>query len=369
MSIRRLGLGAAVLTVLIVSSGVYSEDGEPLSREERMERSPQYEDGRFVNTETTTMAFEEAGTAERVEVLGEFMRDDSEREPTQPLPLHNLTSPELADPPADGIRVTWMGHATVLLEIEGRRILADPIWSKRAGPSSLIGPTRFHAPPIPLADLPPLDAVIISHDHYDHLDKNTLLDLADAQPELRFVVPLGVGGRLEAWGIALSRIIELDWWEETHVVSGLRLICTPARHFSGRGLGDRDSTLWSSWAIVGEQRRAYFGGDTGMFDGFAEIGERLGPFDLTMMPIGAYNDRWAEIHITPEQAVLAHEMLRGKALLPIHWGTFNLAFHGWREPVERLSATGSSQLLLPKLGEPVTLGAQPATWTPWWRQE
>jgi L-ascorbate metabolism protein UlaG (beta-lactamase superfamily) len=266
--------------------------------------------------------------------------------------------------------VTWFGHSSVLLEIDGRRVLADPVWGERVSPSRLVGPKRLHPAPVPLTALPPVDAVLISHDHYDHLDLPTVRALV-ADPRHRsapFVVPLGIGAHLRAWGVPESRIVELDW-DGTVEVAGLTLTCAEARHFSGRGL-QRDTTLWSSWAVAGPRHRAYFGGDTGYTAAFARAGERWGPFALTMLPIGAYADLWPDIHMNPEECVAAHRDLRGGVLLPVHWATFNLGFHPWSEPVTRLRAaaeTAGIPLALPVPGRRIDLTGPPPTadwWTP-----
>ena len=211
--------------------------------------------------------------------------------------------PRAFDGDASRLAVSWFGHSTALVEIDGYRVLTDPVWSDRCSPSDVVGPERMHPPPVPLEALPAVDAVVISHDHYDHLDIDTIIALARSQ-WAPFVVPLGVGAHLRAWGIPEQRIIELDWNERTQV-DELTLICTPARHFSGRFL-NRNNTLWASWAFIGPAHRAYFGGDTGYTKSFAEIGAEHGPFDLTLMPIGAYNTAWPDIHMNPEEAVQAH---------------------------------------------------------------
>ena len=236
------------------------------------------------------------------------------------------------------------------LEIDGYRVLTDPIWSERCSPSRTVGPQRLHPVPAPLEALPALDAVVISHDHYDHLDMDTVLALARTQ-RAPFVVPLGVGAHLRQWRHPEERIVELDWNEE-HRIGELTLVCTPARHFSGRFLS-RNTTLWSSWAILGPRHRAYFGGDTGYTRSFADIGADHGPFDLTLMPIGAYNKAWPDIHMNPEEAVRAHRDITDAGLLvPIHWCTFRLAPHPWAEPVERLltAADGAGWTSRPKPG-------------------
>ncbi|GAA2867186.1 MBL fold metallo-hydrolase [Pseudonocardia halophobica] len=285
--------------------------------------------------------------------------------PTRPVPLNRPDGG-----PAGDLAVTWFGHSSVLLEIDGRRVLADPVWGERVSPSRLVGPRRLHPAPVPLADLPPVDAVLISHDHYDHLDLPTVRALV-ADPRhgsAPFVVPLGIGAHLRAWGVPENRIVELDWDGRTEV-AGLTLTCAEARHFSGRGLR-RDTTLWSSWAVAGPRHRAYFGGDTGYTAAFARAGERWGPFDVTLLPIGAYADLWPDIHMNPEESVAAHRDLRGGVLLPVHWATFNLGLHPWSEPVTRLRAaaeTAGIPLALPVPGQRIDLTGPPPTadwWTP-----
>lgn len=280
--------------------------------------------------------------------------------PSGPIPVERPDVPSAA---AD-LAATWLGHATVLLEIDGRRLLADPMFGDRASPSPLVGPRRMHPVPLDVADLPPLDAVLISHDHYDHLDRPTIAALRTTS-QAPFLVPLGVGAHLRAWGVPAGRIVELDW-HHSHELHRLAITCTPARHFSGRGAA-RNTTLWSSWTVTGPRHRVFFGGDTGYTAAFADIGRRYGPFDLVALPIGAYDPAWPDIHMTPEQALRAHRDLAGALLLPIHWATFNLALHGWSEPVERLLRTADGQAVLtPPPGRRV-VGGDPAMPEPWWR--
>jgi len=242
-----------------------------------------------------------------------------------------------AMPPRSGLRVTWFGHSSTLVEIDGIRTLVDPVWNHRASPVPWAGPKRFYRPVAELHELPHLDAVVISHDHYDHLDKSVVIALAPKK--LRWIVPLGVGAHLERWGIERTAITELDWWEETRV-GEVTLTATPARHFSGRSvvLHDQNATLWAGWAWNGPSHSVFYSGDTGLHPDFDIIGQRLGPFDVTLMETGAYNGLWADVHMGPEQAVLAHRMVRGKILIPVHWGLFDLSLHGWTEPAERAIA-------------------------------
>jgi L-ascorbate metabolism protein UlaG (beta-lactamase superfamily) len=301
-------------------------------------------------------------------LLSRYIFEKAEREPSQPLGPFPADAAALAAPvPADALRVTWLGHSTTLIEVDGRRFLTDPVWSARASPSQLVGPKRFFAPPLPLAQLPPLDGIILSHDHYDHLDEAAIRALAGRGE--RFFCPLGVGAHLRRWGVAAERITEATWWDKIALAPDFELVATPARHFSGRGLLNRDSTLWASWVLKGPQHHVFFGGDSGPFDeAFRQIGEAYGPFDLVMLEIGASDPEWADIHLGPDNALAAHRLLGGGPLLPLHWGTFNLAFHAWRQPVQRLIEAAGPEvtLLLPAPGQRVDASTGPIA-SYWWK--
>ncbi|MBO3738658.1 MBL fold metallo-hydrolase [Actinoplanes sp. NEAU-H7] len=330
------------------------------ARRTRVEASPQFAGGRFRNSVPTSTAIK---LADIPKAAAGALTGPARRRPHQPVPL--VAAPATG---ADGLHVTWYGHSTVLVEIEGHRILLDPVWSDRCSPSALAGPKRLHQPPVPLHELPAVDAVVISHDHYDHLDMATVQALAGRQPALVFVVPLGVGAHLERWGVPETRVVELDWHESTHV-GAVELIATPARHFSGRGFS-RDETLWASWVIKGPTRRAFYSGDTGYFDGFAGIGERHGPFDVTMVQIGAYGDAWADIHMVPEDGVATHLDVRGRLMIPVHWATFTLAPHPWAEPADRTWREAKARdvaLAVPRPGERVDVDDPPEI-DAWWQQ-
>jgi len=357
-----------IVAVILIGSTAWldalgaSPEGERLAR---IRRSPHYRDGAFRNPDTTTTL----ATGSTWKMLRQWLGGHEQRVPPAPMPIVTLTRADFALPPVSGLRATWLGHSTVLVEIDGARILFDPVWARRASPSTLIGPKRFHAPPLALEELPALDAIVATHDHYDHLDRGVVRALArsSAQSAMRFIVPLGVGAHLERWGVAPSRITELDWSEST-TLGPLTLTATPARHFSGRGFKG-NHTLWASWSVIGPKHRIFHSGDTGPFNGFAAIGAAHGPFDLTFIKIGAYGETWPDIHLTPEQAVDAHAEMQGRVLLPIHWGTFNLAFHVWDEPAERVVAAAGAagaHIVMPKPGESV----EPTTalpLVPWWR--
>lgn len=300
-------------------------------------------------------------------MLRELFRSRARTKPTEPPPVIRRNASDFLSAPASGLRVTWLGHSTSIVELGGRRFLVDPMWSERASPFGWMGPKRFFEPPLPLDELPPLDAVLISHDHYDHLDRPTLERLAaDGH---HFLVPLGVGSRMTRWGIPSESIRELDWWDAAEV-EGVTITVTPARHFSGRSpFGfDRNTTLWCGFVLRSKRHRVYYTGDTAMFTGFDEIRERLGPFDVTLIEIGAYSRLWADLHLGPEQAVEAFERVRGGLLVPVHWGTFDLAFHAWTEPVERLLVEAGRRqvpVVVPRPGrsfEP----AEPPMVERWW---
>ncbi|UOG74048.1 MBL fold metallo-hydrolase [Hymenobacter tibetensis] len=324
-------------------------------------KTPSRFDGKkYLNTIPTTMSMD-YGRMLRRQLLGR-----EERVPRQALGPFTTNAADLAEPvPAEALRVTWFGHSSTLLELDGKRFLTDPVWRLRASPVA-VGPKRFFAPTLPLEQLPALDGVLLSHDHYDHLDKDAIRMLA--RTGVPFFCPLGVGGHLRRWGVPATQIHELDWWQEIGVGSTHTVVATPARHFSGRGL-TRDTTLWASWCVIGPKHRAFFGGDSGPFEsGFREIGDAYGSFNLVMLEIGAYDEQWEAIHMGPAEALVAHRALGGGPLLPLHWATFNLAFHSWQEPADHLVAAAQPDvpLLLPAPGQRIDVAMGPLTGY-WWR--
>jgi L-ascorbate metabolism protein UlaG (beta-lactamase superfamily) len=332
------------------------------ARLERMRASARFRDGVFQNTLPVGPGLK-PGTA--LATVKEYMCGGQRRVPTGSLPIVNPLDAWLR-PAESGLRATWLGHSTVLLEIDGMRVLTDPVWGERVSPLSFAGPKRFHPAPAEIEKLPRIDAVVISHDHYDHLDYPSILRLA--RLDVPFVTSLGVGAHLEAWGVPSPRITELDWWE-SHRIGDLTITAAPSQHFSGRGIADRNRTSWSSLALRGPRHGVFFSGDTGLTEEYGEIKRKLGPFDLIMLEVGAWHPAWGDIHLGPENALKAHALLGGGAFLPVHWGTFNLAMHAWDEPAELLAklAPTDAPLIMPRLGQPVEPGHVQAV-DPWWRE-
>ncbi|MGN6182162.1 MAG: MBL fold metallo-hydrolase [Thermoanaerobaculia bacterium] len=285
----------------------------------RMQHSPEWIDGRFQNVppQDTNNSWRENY---RLYSQGQI------REPRFEVPVVDV---RLDAKPSTALRAIWLGHSSVIVELDGVRVMTDPVLSDVVSPVP-IGPRRVHRAPIAIDKLRNVDAVVISHDHYDHLDMKTVQQLA--KPGAHFFVPLGIGAHLERWRVPLAQIHEMDWWERAEF-KGLAIHCTPARHYSGRKTMD-NSTLWSSWTIQGS-KSIYYSGDTGYAPHFKEIRRRLGDMDLTLLKVGAYGETWLDIHMDPEHAVQAHQDLGGKILLPVHWATFNLSYHAWDEPIVR----------------------------------
>ncbi|GAA5530048.1 MBL fold metallo-hydrolase [Herpetosiphon gulosus] len=333
------------------------------SRQQRILASPYYRNNQFQNLHPTAML--QANSM--VSTLRRQLFGKEQRRPSKPLPSAWPGQSFHQTPPASGLRVTWLGHSTLLIEFAGITILTDPVWAKHLSPVQGIGPQRFQTAPIALEQLPTIDLVLLSHDHYDHLDKQTIRWLA--RGSMPFVTALGVGDHLERWGITSSRIHELDWWEELHLAEfGLTIAAVPAQHFSGRGL-KRNSTLWASWVVMSQNSRIYVGCDSGMFAGFQDIGQRYGPFELATLEMAQYDVAWPGVHMQPEEALQAAEMLQARTMLPVHWGAYCLSLHAWDEPIERLlkaAQTSSITILTPQLGQPVE-PSHPKDLTEWWR--
>ncbi|MFC0334970.1 MBL fold metallo-hydrolase [Paenibacillus sepulcri] len=326
-------------------------------------QSGNYAKGRFMNATPTSMAMDPKTL---ISILRDYMRTNTNRKPARPIGTVTSAVPYAELP--DQTVVRWFGHSALMLELEGKTLLIDPMFGKAPMPVQIFGNRRFsRSVPLELTQLPLIDAVLISHDHYDHLDYGSIKRIKDRVKQ--FIVPLGVGPHLERWGVDKAKIQEHDWWSEFQY-EGLQLACTPARHFSGRGLGDREATLWCSWVIKGRNVSVFFSGDSGYGDHFQAIGQKYGPFDLTFMECGQYDRRWAGIHMLPEESVQAHLDVRGKLMIPIHWGAFTLAMHEWTDPIERVSKAARENkvaLAAPQIGQTLVLGAPDYPTSPWWR--
>ncbi|WP_320825273.1 MBL fold metallo-hydrolase [Reinekea sp.] len=339
------------------------------STAELTQDSAQYSDGKFRNP-VDAMKMSGAGLWN---MFKDYRQNKSKQAtPTDALPVQAIDPASLLNLPKAESRFYRLGHSTVLVWLNGEFWLTDPVFSERASPFQFVGPKRFHQPPISIEGLPPIKAVVLSHNHYDHLDKASIKALI-TKVEF-FVCPLGVGADLIKWGVDPAKIIELDWWQDTSV-AGVTLTATPSQHFSGRGLSDRDSTLWASWVFSAPEQpeqsaqTLFFSGDTGYFDGFKEIGKRFGPFDVTFMETGAYNKNWAGVHMLPEESVQAHLDLGGKQMVPIHNGTFDLSLHSWFDPFERVTAAalaGNVQVNTPVIGEAIVIGQMSGN-PLWWQ--
>ncbi len=356
-------IGSIVLIFLLLK--FYPPFGKKSSKEqiEIFRQSPNFSENKFVNQIPTPM---EMSAKTLFSALKDFIKGNPNRKPASPIPVESLHNESLEG--KQQIIATWFGHSTVLLELEGKRILLDPMFSQAPSPVPLFGTKRYSRTlPSEIENLPPIDMVLISHDHYDHLDYDTIIKLKDRVSQ--FCVPLGVGKHLELWGVPKACIKEYDWWNEAQFGS-LKLVAAPTRHFSGRGLFDRNTTLWCSWIMIGEQANVYFSGDGGYGPHFEEIGEKYGPFDLTLMECGQYDKRWSAIHMAPEQTVQAHQDLKGKVMIPIHWSAFSLAFHDWTDPIERVTKAAQKnhiEILTPKIGESVVIGDKRYVNSIWWK--
>ena len=327
-----------------------------------IDASPEYKEGKFNDMgNTLDMSF-----TETVSTTWEFIFTKNDRTPDTELPTKPVDLSYFSTKESNQLNVTWLGHSSLMINIDGYRILTDPVFEKRV---SILGPTRFNGDlPIDIEQIPKIDAVIISHDHYDHLNKFSVQHLIEKSN--KFVVPLKVGARLEDWGVPRNIIVELDWWQEYWLNQKLLVVATPARHFSGRGITDRNETLWASWVMQSPYHNIFFSGDSGYFGGFKQIGEKYGPFDMTFIECGAYGEGWPKVHMFPEQTVQAHLDLKGNVLHPIHWGTFNLALHPWYEPMERLTAAANFKnikVATPIVGETTVFNMKIPT-AKWWQQ-
>jgi L-ascorbate metabolism protein UlaG (beta-lactamase superfamily) len=329
---------------------------------DKIEGSPEYKDGKFKDMGTAlNLSFTEFAST-----TWDFLFSGNHRTPDTELPVKQVDLSHFNSPDSGQLNVTWLGHSSLMINIDGYKILTDPVFEKRI---SIFGPTRFNgAVPIEIQQMPQVDIVLISHDHYDHLNKFSVQHLMHKSN--KFIVPLHVGAYLVDWGVPRDKIVELDWWQEHRLDSNLMVAATPALHFSGRGITDSNKTLWASWVIQTPFHNLFFSGDSGYFEGLKQIGDKYGPFDMTFVECGAYGKSWPKVHMFPEQTVQAHLDLKGNVLHPIHWGTFNLALHPWYEPMERLTAAAeykNVKVATPIAGE-TTIYGESIPIARWWEQ-
>ena len=343
--IKYFGCTVILFIVLGVLFVLYAPvfGGRPsLESLQRIETSQNFVEGKFVN-QIATSVMTRSPNSESSILDWIFQEDD--KNPTKPLPSIRFDSDQLTEG-----KFAWLGHSTLLMKTNDVVIMTDPVFH-RASPVPVMGSSFPIQHPISIDDLPTVDAVIISHDHYDHLDHRAIRVLSKRVD--RFFVPLGVKAHLERWGVASENISELDWYESV-VYRGIRLTLAPARHFSGRGIWDRDSTLWGSWIISSNLLNVYFSGDSGYSDAFKTIGQNFGPFDVAFIDSGAYDPDWSQIHLMPEEPVQASIDLDAKVLIPIGWSKFDLALHPWDEPAIRLTKEAEKRdvtVATPLIGE------------------
>ena len=362
-----LGIIALIVIVVFLFVNISPEFGGKISKAQKAEysKSENYKDGKFLNLGNVKM---DMGFDNFMKMLRQYMKSQPNTSPKTNVEVSKIDSADIAQY-NDESRMFWFGHSTFLLEIENKNILIDPMLGEVPAPHPMLGGKRFSKElPIGIEELPKIDAVILSHDHYDHLDFGSIMKLKDKVD--MFYAPLGVGAHLREWGVDSTKIVELDWWQDVNH-NGLIFRCTPAQHFSGRGLSDRGNTLWASWIIKSEKENIFFSGDSGYGYHFKEIGEKYGPFDFAMMECGQYNKLWSEIHMFPEETVQATIDVKAKKMMPIHWGAFKLALHEWTDPVERVTKKAKElrvEVLVPTIGDPILIHDSIASSSNWWKE-
>lgn len=363
LMLKILGICITIVLIIVLAVFMFLKLWKPFGgtpskedKENYASRASNFENGKFKNINDYQMIYENAGVNNYISTKSVI--------PVDQIPTVNPTF--LDNPDIETLNVTWLGHSTMLMQMHGMNILIDPVFSDTTSPVSFAGPKRFSSQPINAKDLPNIDVVVISHDHYDHLDYATIKEI-DEKVE-QYIVPLGIENHLERWGVDERKIISLAWWEETNV-NGLTIGCTPARHYSGRSLNDRYNTLWASWVFMDEYNKVFESGDTGFDTHFEEIYNKYGEFDLALIDCGQYDVRWKSTHMVPEESVTAGKILNAKVIMPIHWGAFTLANHPWDDSVERFVLEAEKQAITavtPKIGETITYGENITT-SKWWK--
>lgn len=367
MTIILIIIGLLVISYLLFTN-FYPNFGGDVANEQKevYQKSKQYKDGKFHNTKPVPKDLSFPETLKLAYTF--FTTNVPNGRPKEDLKTKKVDSINIANYQGEA-RMFWFGHSSFLLQMDSKTILLDPMLGKVAAPHPLLGANRFNKEfPLAIEKLPAIDAVIFSHDHYDHLDYGTILKIKDKTKH--FYVPLGLGTHLKKWGVHPDKITELDWWQNT-VLDGLNLICTPAQHFSGRKFNTSQSTLWCSWVIKSNSENIYFSGDSGYATHFKEIGEQYGPFDLALMECGQYNQMWSDIHMMPEETAQAGLDVKAKKIMPIHWAGFKLALHAWTDPINRVQAKAQElniTLITPKLGEEIIVKDTTNYYAKWWEK-
>jgi L-ascorbate metabolism protein UlaG (beta-lactamase superfamily) len=369
--IRVLYIVLSLITLLIIIGVLFinlsPQFGGVASKQQQelFSKSKHYKDGKFLNNGGVKM---EMSLKDSFKAMWILFKSNSKAEPNKNIAVQKIDSITIANYNSK-TRFIWFGHSTFLLQIKGKNLLIDPMFGNVPAPNPLLGNKRFsNKLPIEIEKLPSIDAVLITHDHYDHLDYESIQKLKDKVN--MFYTPLGIGIHLLKWGVEKERIIELDWWQEIKY-DELTIRCTPAQHFSGRGISDREKTLWCSWIIQSDDENLFFSGDSGYASHFKEIGDQYGPFDFAFMECGQYNNLWPLVHMLPEETAQAGLDIKAKKMMPIHWGAFKLASHSWTDPVERISKKAKElnvDLVIPKIGEIIEIGLNDSEEIyPWWR--
>ena len=371
-ALKRIGIGLGVqiigfILIIFVFTQTSPQFGGKDSAQDIIDykKSGHYKDGKFQNlipTNADDMTF-----AKMLSVSKDFILGVPRTKPEFDLPQEKVDSIYL-EKSIDIDKLIWFGHSAFLLQLDGKNILLDPMLGESPSPHPLVGPKRFNRElPIEIQQLPKIDAIIISHDHYDHLDYESIKLLKEKTA--KFFVPLGVGKHLKSWGINADDIKELNWWDETEF-KDIQLAFTPSRHFSGRGFSDGSSSMWGSWVIKGKTKNIYFSGDSGYGPHFKEIGDKYGPFDFAMMECGQYNENWLNIHMVPEETAKASIDLKTKVMMPIHWGAFALSLHTWDDPIIRVTKKAKAlnlPITVPIIGEVITLNKIDLSVREWWK--
>jgi len=360
------GLIVTIILIAVIFINTSPQFGGKHTKEDikRYQESGHYEEGKFINLSPTNldMSFKNI-----VAILKDQMKGNPNKKPKFKLPQQAVDSLDLEQTKAED-KLIWFGHSSFLLQLDNKNILIDPMLGNSPSPHPWLGTSRYNETlPIAIEKLPKIDFVLISHDHYDHLDYGSIKQLKDKVG--KFYVPLGVAAHLKSWGVNNDKIEEVNWWDET-TFGNIELAFTPSRHFSGRGIMDNSSTMWGSWIIKGDNKNIYFSGDSGYGSHFKEIGEKYGPFDFAMLECGQYDTKWADIHMMPEETAKAAVDVNTKIMMPIHWGAFTLAMHDWNDPVIRVTKKAKElnmPILIPEIGQEIALENITLNSEEWWK--